>query len=131
MQVKMITSQFGLIKNIPRGTILTVRPSGPAYQVLTGEFAGKYVEPRKCMEISPERLLSVHEWNEAEQGYLQIIKQKDEEIDRLKQLVEGLTNGLNKEKDHNAQLEFSLNAASKVLLLIAEKQKVQMETQNG
>ena len=66
-----------------------------------------------------------------EQGYLQKIKQKDAEILRLKQLVEGLTNGLNKEKDHNAQLEFSLGVAAEVLLLIAEKQKVQLEIQNG
>lgn len=109
----MISKQLGLIKHIPKGTVLTVRPAGPAYQVLTGEFAGKYIEPSKCYEISGEKLLSTSEWLEMEQGYLSIIKNLERENENLR--IKCATHD-----EVEKKLEYFLQVSTDSLIRIAE-----------
>lgn len=119
----MIVSQFGIIKTIPKGAVLNVRREGDGYQVITGEFAGKHIEPGKCIEITQEQQLSVAEWNEMEQGYLKIIRDLEDENKSLKEKCSGY-------EDDKKLTEFLLKTTVKALTRIHEL-KQEKEPQNG
>ena len=123
MQVRMITTQLGLIKHIPKGTVLKVRPFKNVYQVLTGEFAGKYIDPSKCAQVTSGRHLSAYEWREMEQGYLNVIKNLERDNRFLKEKC------ATHEKDKEMN-EFLLETTVKALMRIAEL-KQEKEIQNG
>ena len=110
--MKVISTEFKLSGSIRKGSKLTVRREGGCYRVVFGEHAGKTIESFRVVELTQEKSLSVAEWNDMEQEYLRKLTKKDGEIGRLKEIVSGLTDALNSEKDHNDQLRLALEIIS-------------------
>lgn len=108
LRVKAISTEFKLSGSIKRGEMLTVRREEGCYRVVLGEHAGKTIEPHRTIEISQEKAISTHEWNDMEQHYLRQLNDKDAEIGRLKEIISGLTNALNTEKEHYEHLRKAL-----------------------
>ena len=127
MLVRMVVSQFGIPKTIPKDTMLTVRRMGDGYQVITGEFAGKHIEPGKCIEEEQETGITVAEWNEREQGYLKIINDLETEnkhtLDKYSELA-------NKYEQLMTVHKYFIETAGKALDRIHEL-KQEKEPQNG
>ena len=108
MRVRVIVPEFKLTGSIKRGEVLIVRAETEGkvmiYRVVTGRHMGKTIEPFRTHDITHEDNLPAAEWKERADGYLKLLGSQDAEIGRLKELVSGLTEALNKEKDHNHQL---------------------------